>query len=274
MEDSEWSDAIGSTYRFIGRFVGLALFNSERIPFRLSRHVIKYLLRKPVQWHDLAFFSNDIYEKMRQMIADPANFIVMGVNDTFQVDLKGLAGMHEHDLVPNGADVEVTAENVQEYVERAATVMMITSVERALGAMRAGFEDVFTPPTSGLPTVLTPEDFTIILNGSPEIDTAVLRSHCQISGSTTPEFTDMFWSHVGTLSPLQKSELLTFWTGSACVPSDLSSWQLKLVVESSSDRLPTSATCFFKMRIPRYSTVEDLAAKLARAVLEQSYQQA
>lgn len=274
LEDSEWSDAIRDTYRFIGRFVGLALFNNERIPFRLSRHVIKYLMRKKVQWHDLAFFSNDIYEKMRQMIADPANYIVDGVNDTFVVDLKGLAGLHEYDLVPNGGDVEVTAENVQDYVEKAAMATMISSVERALGAMRAGFEDVFTPPASGLPTVLTPEDFTIILNGSPEIDTAVLRTHCQVSGSTTPEFIDMFWAHVATLSPLQKSELLTFWTGSACVPSNLSSWQLKLVVESNSDRLPTSATCFFKMRIPRYETIEEVGAKLGRAVMEQSYQQA
>jgi hypothetical protein len=203
LEDEEWSEAVADTYRFIGRYVGLALFNNTRIPLKLSRHVIKYMMRKKVQWHDMAFFSTDHYETMRQMISKPAEYIVMGVNDTFAVDLKGLGGNHVYELVPDGEDVEVTAENVAEYVEKAAMAMMVTSVERALDAMRAGFEDVFTPPLAGLPSVLTAEDFTVLLSGSPEIDTAVLRSHCSVSGAT-PEFTLMFWAYIDSLTPVEK----------------------------------------------------------------------
>ena len=167
----------------------------------------------------------------------------------------------------------MTAENVAEYVEKAAMTMMVTSVQRALDAMRAGFEDVFTPPLAGLPSVLTAEDFTLLLSGSPEIDTAVLRSHCSVNGGT-PEFATMFWDYVDSLTPVDKAKLLAFWTGSACVPSDLSSWQIKVEVKSASDALPTSATCFHRIRIPAYATAEELRAKLQRAVLENTYQMA
>jgi hypothetical protein len=52
---------VEADYRFAGRFIALALFSNTRIWFRLSRHVIKYMLRKPVQWHDLAFYSTAKY---------------------------------------------------------------------------------------------------------------------------------------------------------------------------------------------------------------------
>jgi hypothetical protein len=58
------------------------------------------------------------------------------------------------------------------------------------------------------------------------------------------------------------------------VPSDLSSWQIKVEVQRASEALPTTATCYKRIRIPAYATAEELSAKLNRAVLENTYQMA
>jgi hypothetical protein len=226
-----------------------------------------------VQWHDLAFFATDKYEYFRKMITEPDTWIWEDINDTWCVDLKGHGGEHVYEVVPGGAAKKLTAANVGAFVEAAATAIMVTSVARALDAMRAGFEDVFAVPECALPSIITAEDFQIVLNGSPDIDVEVLKSHTQVSGGSD-EFTARFWAVVAAMSPRRRSELLGFWTGSACVPSDLSGWTIKLEVGSDSAKLPSTATCYKKMRIPAYATADELAAKLGRAILEETYQQA
>lgn len=36
----------------------------------LNRHVLKYLLGRPVRFHDLAFFDPVVYESLRQLVVD------------------------------------------------------------------------------------------------------------------------------------------------------------------------------------------------------------
>lgn len=36
----------------------------------LNRHVLKYILGRPVRFHDLAFFDPVVYESLRQLVVD------------------------------------------------------------------------------------------------------------------------------------------------------------------------------------------------------------
>jgi hypothetical protein len=57
----------------------------------------------------------------------------------------------------------------------------LSDLRRPLDALRAGLEDVFPQPS--ILDILTAEDFAVILNGSPEIETALLRNHTDCSGA-------------------------------------------------------------------------------------------
>jgi hypothetical protein len=227
------------------------------------------MLRKPVQWHDLAFYSTEKYEKYRSYIAKPKATIQYG--DTFEIDLQDSAGLHLTELEPGGKHIPVSPQNVERFVELSATSLMIDSVRKPLDALRAGLEDVF--PVPSILDILTAEDFAVILNGSPEIETALLRNHTDCSGANKKWY-DEFWAVVDSMTPMQKSNLLAFWTGSACVPSDLSRWKLRLEVHRESPELPEAATCSRQLRVPKYSSKETLEQKLQLAIQESSYMQA
>ena len=48
--------------------IGLCLLQNEIIPLYLCRHVLKYILGRPVGWHDLAFFDPVMYESFREVV--------------------------------------------------------------------------------------------------------------------------------------------------------------------------------------------------------------
>lgn len=52
------------------RLIGLCLLQNELFPLFLQRHVLKYILGRPIRFHDLAFFDPVMYESLRQLIKE------------------------------------------------------------------------------------------------------------------------------------------------------------------------------------------------------------
>lgn len=90
-------------------------------------------------------------------------------------------------------------------------------------------------------------------------------------GGRESRLIDYVWTVVTEMSLVERAKLLQFWTGSACVPSDMSHWNLKLEVGRPSEKLPNSATCFRTIYIPAYPTLEKTREKLLRAIQETSF---
>ena len=59
-----------NAFRNVGRIMGLCLLQNELSPISMCRHVYKYVLGRPVRFHDLAFFDPAIYESLRQLVVD------------------------------------------------------------------------------------------------------------------------------------------------------------------------------------------------------------
>lgn len=57
-------------FAYIFRLIGLCLLQNELFPLFLQRHVLKYILGRPIRFHDLAFFDPIVYESMRQLISE------------------------------------------------------------------------------------------------------------------------------------------------------------------------------------------------------------
>ena len=126
-----------NAFRNVGRIIGLCLLENELCPIYFNRHVIKYILKKPVAWHDLAFFDPVLYESLRQLILDAENSkdstsFFQSLDLRFSIDLCEEEGGCHVDLIPNGRNIEVNANNVYDYVRKYALYRMVHSQERAL----------------------------------------------------------------------------------------------------------------------------------------------
>ena len=48
----------------------MCLLQNELCPIFLTRHVLKFILGRPIRFHDLAFFDPVVYESLRQLVVD------------------------------------------------------------------------------------------------------------------------------------------------------------------------------------------------------------
>nr|CDS34716.2 E3 ubiquitin protein ligase hyd [Hymenolepis microstoma] len=172
-------------YRCIGRVVALSLLHSEICPISFNRHVLKYILGRPLCWHDFAFYNVDLFEGLRQVLLPVArgenSDIVSDFGLNFSLVLAPEEGgnvanpsLQLHQLVSGGDGIDVDAETVFEYVKRYAEFKMLDVAKDALEQIRLGVFDVL--PVNALDG-LTPEDLRLLLNGITDIDVDMLSGY-------------------------------------------------------------------------------------------------
>merc|ERR1719228_2923526 len=223
-----------NAFRNVGRLIGLCLLQNELCPLFLNRHVIKFLLGRQIRFHDLAFFDPVIYESLRQLVVDaekpgPDNSTALQALDlTFSIDLCVEEGGGSVELIPNGREVEVNPGNIYNYVRKYAEYRMITAQEKALKKMREGLFDVI--PAGSLDS-LTAEDFRLLVNGVGDINVATLVGYTSFndeSGESNDRlvtFKRWLWAVIEKMSPLEKQDLVYFWTGSPALPASEEGFQ-------------------------------------------------
>jgi E3 ubiquitin-protein ligase EDD1 len=270
-----------NAFRNVGRIVGLCLLQNELCPIFFNRHVIKYILRRPIRWHDLAFFDPVMYESLRQLVQDTETkdtsnlFSALDLN--FSIELCPEEGGDLVDLIANGRDVEVTSQNVHDYVRRYAEYRMIKCQEKALESLRTGVLDVI--PVSTLEG-LTGEDFRLLLNGVCEVNVQTLISYTSFNdesgdgGDKLIKFKRWFWTIVEKMSAGEKQDLVYFWTGSPALPASEEGFQPmpSITIRPADDQhLPTANTCISRLYIPLYSSKTILRSKLLLAIKTKNF---
>ncbi|XP_070159750.1 E3 ubiquitin-protein ligase UBR5 isoform X2 [Polyergus mexicanus] len=270
-----------NAFRNVGRLIGLCLLQNELCPLFLNRHVIKYILGRPIRFHDLAFFDSVIYESLRQLVIDAetkdSNSLFSALDLTFSIDLCPEEGGGSIELVSNGRDIEVTANNVYDYVRKYAEVRMIKVQEKALHAMRDGVFDVLP---DGALDGLTSEDLRLLLNGVGDINVSVLISYTSFndeSGESTErlvKFKRWLWSIVEKMSHVERQDLVYFWTGSPALPASEDGFQPMptVTIRPADDaHLPTANTCISRLYVPLYSSRHVLRHKLLLAIKSKNF---
>ncbi|XP_014299219.1 E3 ubiquitin-protein ligase UBR5 [Microplitis demolitor] len=270
-----------NAFRNVGRLIGLCLLQNELCPIFLNRHVIKYILSRPIRFHDLAFFDSVIYESLRQLVVDAetkdSNSLFSALDLTFSIDLCPEEGGGSIDLVASGRDLEVTATNVYDYVRRYAEVRMIKVQEKALEAMREGVFDVLP---EGALDGLTSEDLRLLLNGVGDINVSVLISYTSFndeSGESMErlvKFKRWLWSIVEKMSHVERQDLVYFWTGSPALPASEDGFQPmpSVTIRPADDaHLPTANTCISRLYVPLYSSRHVLRHKLLLAIKTKNF---
>ncbi|XP_053381871.1 E3 ubiquitin-protein ligase UBR5-like [Mercenaria mercenaria] len=270
-----------NAFRNVGRILGLCLLQNEMCPLFLNRHVLKYILGRKIGWHDLAFFDPVMYESLRQLVLDSetkdASLMFQALDMNFCVELCAEEGGEQVELVPGGTDIEVTAQNVHDYVRRYAEYRMVKVAEKALKRLRMGVFDVI--PSNSLEG-LTSEDLRLLLNGVGTINVQTLISYTSFndesseSNEKVQRFKRWFWSVVEKMNNQERQDLVYFWTSSPALPASEEGFQPMpsiTIRPADDDHLPTANTCISRLYIPIYTTKQILKTKLLLAIKTKAF---
>merc|ERR1712190_172977 len=176
------------------------------------------------------------------------------------------------ELIQGGRDQEVTSANIYQYVRKYAQHRMVSSQEKALKKLREGLFDVI--PAGSL-DALTAEDFRLLLNGVGDINVQTLISYtsfndeCGESADRLVAFKRWLWSIVEKMSPLEKQDLVFFWTGSHALPASEHGFEPmpSITIRPADDKhLPSANTCISRLYVPLYSSKTILKKKLLLAI--------
>lgn len=271
-----------NAFRNVGRLLGLCLLQNELCPIYLNRHVLKYILGRPVRFHDLAFFDPIMYESLRKLVLDAENkdtglAVFQALDLSFSIDLIPEEGGTSVELITGGRNVEVTPANVYDYVRKYAEYRMVKSQEKALQNLRDGVFDVI--PAGSLDS-LTAEDLRLLLNGVGDINVATLISYTSFNDESAEpsdrlhKFKRWLWSIVEKMTNQEKQDLVYFWTGSPALPASEEGFQPmpSVTIRPADDsHLPTANTCISRLYIPLYTTRAILRSKLTLAIKTKNF---
>lgn len=62
----------------------------ELFPLHVCRHVLKFILGRPINWFDLAFYDPELFESLRMLVFNDGSMQAQQVSDlglTFSVNL-------------------------------------------------------------------------------------------------------------------------------------------------------------------------------------------
>lgn len=266
-------------YRFLGRVMGKALFDRQLVSGHMVQHIYKHMLGWPINFHDLERVDEEYYNNLKQLqgMADSGEDIEMLCLD-FTTTEEVLGTKSETELIPGGADTEVTNDNFPEYLEACLKYRMLDRVKPQLNELLLGFFDVIPEP---LLTIFDFQELELLMCGLPEIDTVDWKEHTEYSG----EYTDVgvthtccqwFWEVVDEMDQETRARLLQFVTGTSGVPSrgfgvlqgndgNVRKFTIHGVYKDMC-LYPRAHTCFNRIDLPMYDTKEDLSEKLKLAI--------
>ncbi|OUM60096.1 hypothetical protein PIROE2DRAFT_14222, partial [Piromyces sp. E2] len=102
-------------FKFIGRIIGLAILNQQNIPLSFTLPLYKKLLGKEPDFFDLKFVDPEIYKNINWLKEHDG---IDSLSLTFEIEEKDCFGnRHKIELKTNGANIDVTDSNKQEYIE-------------------------------------------------------------------------------------------------------------------------------------------------------------
>jgi len=260
-------------FRFIGRFIGLAIFNKQYLSLSFTLPLYKSLLNIPIENSDLEYVDIDFYKNL-QYIKYCNDVESLYLN--FTTDIEDCFSNHKTvELKPNGADIDVTDSNKNEYINlMIKNKLNNTNINEQLNALKQGFYEII--PQS-INTILDDVDLKILLSGLNIIDVDDWENNTDYEGYEKNDKTIInFWKCVRNFSNEDRIKLLRFVTGNSQVPvtgfKDLQGGDnvqhFNIKKTGTENDLPKSHTCFNRIDLPPYTSFDILKRKLLYAINE------
>lgn len=258
--------------------MGRALLDRQLVRGHLVRPLYKHILGWPITFEDLAAQDEEYYHNLQTLLELDADTLeAMCLDFTVTEELFGARQVVE--LIPNGANIEVTTDNLVEYLEANLRYHMLERTRLQLTELLLGFFDVVPEPVM---TVFDSNELELILCGLPNIN----MDDWELNTKYVGRFLDIgakhkvvkwFWEIVrNDFDDELKARLLQFVTGTSGVPSrgfsvlqgnDGSVKPFCLQgVGCSVHNYPRAHTCFNRLDLPLYGSKGELRSKLETAI--------
>ncbi|RKO93937.1 hypothetical protein BDK51DRAFT_21920 [Blyttiomyces helicus] len=264
--DPSCDAAMLEEYTLIGRLIALAIYNGVILDIQFPTALYRKLLGERVDLSDIDELDPILGRGLHLLLSFDGN-VEEAFERTFEIDIDTNLGERVScELCENGANINVTSANREEFVNRYVDFLFNQSVKRQFDAFFEGFNSVMSD--SAL-EIFRPEELQELICGSPTLDFQALESATQYDGyHKDTEVIKYFWNVVHSLTDAEKKLLLFFTTGSDRVPvGGLSKLQFVIARNGGdSDRLPTSHTCFNVLLLNEYSSEEKLRDRLMKAI--------
>jgi len=269
------SDDHAEYFRFAGRLMGKALFDKHVIKAHLVRPLYKHILGWPVVYKDLEQIDSESFNGMNKMLElDDVSCLALD----FTVIESEVTQGTVLDLKPDGANIAVTNENVEEYLACLMQCKLLDRVKVQASHMLHGFYEVVPEVLIG---VFNFQELELLLCGLPNISTEDWRVNTEYTGEFSSKkdrhkVVKWFWEVLEEdFKEEDRARLLQFSTGTSGVPVQgfvalqgphgVQKFTLNGIKKSVSF-YPRAHTCFNRIDLPLFATKEDLKSRLMMAV--------
>ncbi|KLU88172.1 E3 ubiquitin-protein ligase hulA [Magnaporthiopsis poae ATCC 64411] len=259
-------------FKFIGRVVGLAIFHRRFLDAFFIGALYKMMLGKAVALPDMEGVDADFHRSLQWMIDNDISGGIL--EQTFSTEDERFGVITVEDLIPNGRNIDVTNENKKEYVDLMVKWRIEKRIAEQFEAFKLGFHELIP---IDLINVFDERELELLIGGIAEIDVDDWKKHTDYRGYTeSDEVIQFFWQTVRSWDGEQKSRLLQFTTGTSRIPvngfKDLqgSDGPRRFTIEKAGEinNLPKAHTCFNRLDLPPYKSLEVLQQKMTIAVEE------
>jgi E3 ubiquitin-protein ligase HUWE1 len=261
-----------SFFKFVGRVIGKAIYDNCFLDCHFSRDVYKSILGRSVSLKDLETIDLEYYKSLMWMLENDITDIII---ETFSVEADDYGEVKTIDLIPNGRNIAVTEENKHDYVRLVVEFRLQKSVTEQVDNFLQGFHEIIP---KDLISIFDEQELELLISGLPDIDVDDWKNNTNyVNYTASSQEISYFWRAVRSFDKEERAKLLQFATGTSKVPlngfKELagSSGATKFNIHKdfgSTDRLPSSHTCFNQIDLPAYDSYERLRKALLLAINE------
>ncbi|KRX96763.1 E3 ubiquitin-protein ligase Nedd-4 [Trichinella pseudospiralis] len=257
-----------SYFRFVGRVMGIALHHGKLLDAFFIRPFYKMMLGKPICLNDMESVDSEYYNSLLWIEDnDPSELELR-----FVVDEEVFGVTQTRELKPGGADILVTNDNKNEYINLVIKWRFVSRVTDQMNALMSGLNEFIM---QSLLTIFDPHELELLMCGLQKIDVKDWKDNTLYKGgyNANHPVIQNFWKCVLSFDNEMRSRLLQFVTGTSRVPMNGfrelygSNGLQKFTIEkwSTPEMLPRAHT-FNRLDLPPYTSYQDLKDKLVKAI--------
>ncbi|XP_052278368.1 E3 ubiquitin-protein ligase HERC2-like [Dreissena polymorpha] len=251
-------------FKFLGMLIGIAIRTGSPLSITLAETVWKQLAGMPLTISDLTEIDKDFVPGLmciKEMLEPDL------IHADMPFSIPSSTGQEIH-LSNNHNKITVT--NRSEYI-RLAMEYRLEEFDEQVCWVREGISKVIPVPLLSLFTGL---ELETMVCGSPDIPLTLLKSVATYKGvDVGAPLVQWFWEVMEELSNTERSLFLRFVWGRTRLPRTIADFRGRDFVLQVLDKyhpadhfLPESYTCFFLLKMPRYSCKPVLKEKLKYAI--------
>lgn len=245
-------------YKFTGQLIACAFINKMNIGFKLSSFIWKSMMNESINIDDMKDFDNELYESLKWISENDPEPIMMTFVDS-----------DDNELCYDGKNKELNEENKEDFIRLMIENKLIKNNLESIEQIKLGFQETID---LNLISIFQSNEIKEMINGKEIIDVDDWKKHT-IYEYPYEKYYNQFFTIISKWSQDKLQKLLKFATGSNIVPVqgfkyfDFAGGLFHLrFLQIDSNKLPESHTCFNRIDIPCYESIEKFESKLTLAI--------